>query len=199
MIRLDPVFCDGCVLPVQRQTVIFGTADRDGDVTCTLYRGGEQLRQGAGKIENGQLRAVFTDPLEPAEGLTLTVEAPAGRAVVNDVCAGLVFLAGGQSNMELALCNAEGGAEEVRTHDDPGLRWFMVPRESRIDRALAAREHDRWQCVTPGGCGEMSAVAYFFARRVRQETGMPMGIIGCYWGGTSIAAWIREDTLERLP
>lgn len=41
----------------------------------------------------------------------------------------------------------------------------------------------------------MSAVAYFFARKLREKLGVPVGIIDCYWGGTSITCWTGEEAL----
>ena len=44
----------------------------------------------------------------------------------------------------------------------------------------------------------MSAVAYYFARKLRDEldSDLPIGIIDCYIGGTSISCWMSEDALN---
>ena len=38
-----------------------------------------------------------------------------------------------------------------------------------------------------------SATAYFFARELRKELKVPVGIIKCAWGGTRVEAWIPAD------
>ena len=41
-----------------------------------------------------------------------------------------------------------------------------------------------------------SAVAYFFARRVFEETGVPIGLINSSWGGTPAEAWTPESIYQ---
>ncbi len=60
-----------------------------------------------------------------------------------------------------------------------------------------ANEEARWHAVAPGQGGENSAVAYFFAAKLRERMPeVPVGIIGCYWGGTSVTCWMEEETLR---
>ena len=44
-------------------------------------------------------------------------------------------------------------------------------------------------------CGDISAVAYFFSKKLREKLSVPIGIIGCNVGGSSASCWIREETL----
>ena len=44
----------------------------------------------------------------------------------------------------------------------------------------------------------MSAVAYFFAMKLQQEINVPIGIIDCYWGGSSVSCWMERETLESI-
>ena len=197
MIRLAAPISDGCVLPLGTELRLRGQTDLEGGARISLLdRDGTPLVTGTGLAASGLFTGSLAAISGDGSGLTLVIDCAGERTVVRNVALGLVFLAGGQSNMELPLCNAGGGAEEVSTHDDPDLRWYMVPKESRADRAAEARKQCRWEPMTPGSSPEMSAVAYFFAKRLREQTGSPVGIIGCYWGGTSIASWITEEGLR---
>ena len=41
-----------------------------------------------------------------------------------------------------------------------------------------------------------SAVGFYFANKLQKEfEGVPMGIIGCNWGGTSVSCWMPEEDL----
>ena len=43
-------------------------------------------------------------------------------------------------------------------------------------------------------------MAYFFAAKLRERMPeIPVGIIGCYWGGTSVTCWMEEDVLRTKP
>ncbi len=44
---------------------------------------------------------------------------------------------------------------------------------------------------------QMSAICFLFARRVHDETGVPMGLIASDWGGTPVEAWSNQEALDR--
>ena len=54
------------------------------------------------------------------------------------------------------------------------------------------------QTVAPNACGEFSAVAFHFAVSLQTAVSVPIGIIDCYLGGTSILAWLDEDSLSAV-
>ena len=49
--------------------------------------------------------------------------------------------------------------------------------------------------MKPGTCGDISAVAFHFAVALQKDLSIPVGIIGCNYGGTSIVSWLDEDVL----
>ena len=128
---------------------------------------------------------------------TLTVSDRSGIMLKYlDVHVGEVWLAGGQSNMELELRNSAGADQAVAASADPLLRFYNTPKTGVID--TDAEDHAAWQIAGPDTSGTMSAVAYYFARRLRAELGpdVPVGIVDCYIGGTSITSWMSRDTLR---
>ena len=198
MLRVNPLFTDGCVLCRGREIAVFGTAEAGEAVTVRLESAdGGLLAEAltAAGADGGFL--AYLAPQEAATGLRLSVRSASGCHAASDVAVGEVFLAGGQSNMELALCNADGGRDEIAAHDDPLLRFFDVPKWARdCPQADAAFAGTRWQSMTPGNAPWISAVAYWFARKLRAHLGVPVGIIDCWWGGTSVTCWLDEDTLR---
>ena len=119
-----------------------------------------------------------------------------GGLVFHDVMVGEVWLAGGQSNMELELRNSEHADEALEDCADPLLRFYNVPKTGVINRN--AENASSWQESSPENSGVMSAVAYYFARKLRSELDpdLPVGIVDCYIGGTSISCWMSEDALN---
>lgn len=113
-----------------------------------------------------------------------------------NVYVGEVWLAGGQSNMEVELRNSDHADEAVAASADPLLRFYNTPKSGVIDTDL--EDQSIWQVCGPKTSGCMSAVAYYFARKLRAELGsnVPVGIVDCYIGGTSITAWMSRETLE---
>ena len=120
--------------------------------------------------------------------------------VISDVCYGEVWFAGGQSNMELEVQDAEGGKEELKKTDCPDIRYYNVIKTPVMDEDVIKREAEKcWQPCNRGGFKDMSAVAYFFAKKLFKHLQVPIGIIDCYQGGTSISCWLSEDNLMSIP
>lgn len=136
-------------------------------------------------------------PAQP-EGGPYTLRIVAGNDAIefDDVLIGEVWLAGGQSNMELELRNSEHADEALEDCADPLLRFYNVPKTGVINRN--AENTSSWQESSPENSGVMSAVAYYFARKLRSELDpdLPVGIVDCYIGGTSISCWMSEDALN---
>ena len=192
MLKLAPLFGNGAVLCRNKELRIFGTAETGRKITVSLCG-----RQGVCTARDGRFLALLP-PLPAATGCTLTVSDGVDTVVSSDVAIGEVYLAGGQSNMELELQNADEGPQLIPLHNDPDLRYFNVPKRSVLNEdALQANAWSHWEKVAPGTARDMSAVAYFFAVRLRETLGVPVGIIDCYWGGTSVTCWMDEEALAQ--
>ena len=198
MLKTASLFKDGAVLCRRKEIRIFGEADDKAEVTATLYdRNGMLLAKGRGQAREGRF-LVLLKPQEAQTGCRIVTEAGDERIEAADIAIGEVFLAGGQSNMEMELRNADEGPEMIRSYSDPLLRFFNVPRYAVIGPGQQkAADRARWKAISPGQGAENSAVGYFFAAALRRRMPeIPVGIIGCNWGGTSVTCWIGEETLK---
>ena len=199
MLKLSPLFTDGAVLCRRKEIRIFGEADGHRTVTvCLRDARSLLLAEAVAEVSDGRFLACLP-PQEARTGCVLTVRAGDEELASEDISIGDVFLAGGQSNMELELRNAQEGEACLAHHEDAQLRFFDIPRKAFPGpEQRAAVEAVRWDPIRPGEGGQHSAVAYFFAMALRKKhPEIPVGIIGCYWGGTSILCWLEEDTLRR--
>ena len=199
MFKVSPLFGDHAILPFDKELRIFGTADEGETIRARLTReDGTVTGEGMSVACDGRFLIHLPPQGLGAGPLTLTVTSPTMTWTASDLLAGWVFMAGGQSNMEWSLWNAQGGQEVIKTHDEPELRYFNVPRVSVLDEeGMSAHAAAHWTKIVPHQGGDMSAVAYFFARKLRKETGFPVGIVGCNWGGTSILSWMDDVALHR--
>lgn len=198
MLKPSSLFGNGAVLCREKEIRIFGEADSGKTVrACLKNSRGETLAEGTSDVRNGRFE--LTMPPQKAEtGCSLIFTAGSETVTAEDILIGDVYLAGGQSNMELSLWVADEGRDLIRAHDDPLLRYYNVPQRAVVDdEQRMANDNARWTEIRPGTGGDMSAVAYFFAQRARKESGVPVGIIDCYWGGTSVTCWMDEDTLRK--
>lgn len=197
MLIPSPLFGSGAVLCRDKDIRVFGRAEDGARVRVTLTdASGRTLADASAPTLDG--RFLVTLPRQGAQtGCTLRFDCGGEQTVSEDVAIGDVYLAGGQSNMELELQNADEGAECIASHRDAQLRYFNVPKRAMFtEEAERANAEARWVAIAPGTGRDMSAVAYFFARRLREKLDVPVGVIDCYWGGTSVTAWMDEEALR---
>ena len=198
MLETASLFTDGGVLCRDREIWVFGRADSGKTVTVRLRDSrGNLLAEEKGTARKDRFE-ITLPPQRAQTGCTLTVSSEDEQVTAADIAVGDVYLAGGQSNMELELRNSLGGLGQVR--DDPLLRFFNVPRKACVcaEQQQAVRE-TRWQPVTQETAGYNSAVASIFGDLIRKKhPEIPVGIIGCYWGGTSVTCWMDRETLGSL-
>ena len=194
----SPLFTDGAVLCRDRDIRIFGEAAEGMPVKASLQdRDGRTLAENEVTAKNGRFM-ISLPPQKAQTGCRLVIISGGEQAAAGDIAIGDVYLAGGQSNMELELRNAKGGTDQVR--DDNLLRFFNVPRKACVceEQQRAVRE-TRWQPVTRETAGYNSAVASIFGEAMRKKRpDVPVGIIGCYWGGTSATCWMDGETLRSM-
>ena len=186
-----PLFGEGAVLCRDKEIRLFGTAPEGTAVSVELRDSyGRVLARDTAPSRDG--RFLLRLPPQPArEGCVLTYSDGEHTVICPDVLIGDVYLAGGQSNMELELQNADEGPGLIEAHSCPQVRYFNVPKCARpgpeTDKANRAA---RWHAVAPGWARDMSAVGYFFAMRLHRHLNVPVGVIDCYWGDTSVTCWM---------
>ncbi|RDJ93707.1 hypothetical protein B4Q13_20105 [Lacticaseibacillus rhamnosus] len=91
---------------------------------------------------------------------------------------------------------ARNGAEEVKEADHPDIRYFTVGTRSAYHPVSVVE--GTWKVVTPDSAQQLSAVAYYFARRVQQNSHVPIGLIVDAVGGTPAESWTSASALRPL-
>jgi len=191
---------DHMVVQRGEPVTVWGSA-ADGEKVSVEFRG--QKRETV--AEKGRWRVKF-DAAEPGEPATIVMSAAPGRYVVRDVLVGEVWVASGQSNMEMpvdvrywpsrydGVANAK---DEVAAGNHPQIRMFYVPRVAA--GALRDDSGGQWNVCSPQTVGGFSAVAYFFARKLNQKLKVPVGMIDCSLGATYIEPWTPLTGLAGVP
>ncbi|MBD5138311.1 MAG: sialate O-acetylesterase [Ruminococcus sp.] len=191
--NLAAVFTDHMVLQRNKNINIWGCAYTATDVTVELC--GKSV---TARAESGKWKAVLP-PMEAGGPYELKVtDNSGGEIVLHDVMIGEVWLAGGQSNMELELQNALNGKEVLKNIKDVNVRFYYTQKIAYIDDYFNFAERNScWSIAAPDTAANYSAVGYYFARRLAAELGVTVGVIGCNWGGTSASNWISRKALEQ--
>lgn len=191
-LKVAPIFSSHMVLQREKAIRIWGEGNNGDRITVAI---GENNRKAV--VKEGKW--MVSMPSMKAGG-PVEVKVTNGVENINfvDVMIGDVWLAGGQSNMELELQNCKNGKEELEQANNKNLRIYYTLQQSYIDEeAIKKEEENSWQVCSSDTAARITAVGYFYGRELTEELNIPIGIIGCNWGGTSASAWISREMLER--
>ena len=192
--QFDSLFADHAVVQRDRPIAVWGEADAGEAVTVTLGNESATARADA----DGRWRATL--PAMTAGGpYRLSVRSSGGDAQeLSDILVGDVFLCSGQSNMELQVKAAMSAAHEIDGADYPDIRLFNVEHATAASPQTRLQEPGAWKPALPENVGDFSAACYFFARELRREVDVPLGLISSSWGGSAIESWVGGDELAAL-
>ena len=178
------------VLQRDREVPVWGWADQGEEVTVEF----------AGQVKKAMPDAkgkwmLKLDPMPAsAESRTMTVKGK-NEIKLEDVLVGEVWLASGQSNMQLTFFETHP-QEWTEAQTQKGNR---LVRALHVNRCVAAYPLDdisgKWK-----DCADMveqpnsvSAAAFFFSLKLQKELGVPVAFIDCPWGGQRIECFIPDE------
>lgn len=193
MLELASIFDNNMVLQRGKTVVIWGLAEPHAHITVQI-----QGQTATAVADNEGVWQVTLAPLHTSFAEKLVVQTDCEELILQDVQVGEVWLAGGQSNMELPMCFDLSYESERASCTDDALRFYDVPETSYIGQLKDADYslYGFWRRATPDDLGQFSATAYYFAKVIRRCYNIPVGIIGCNWGGTPACSWMSEQAIR---
>jgi sialate O-acetylesterase len=183
-VKLPAVIGDHMVVQQEKPVAVWGWANKAESVTVRFN--GQEKKAVADAA--GKWRVVF-DPVKAGGApLEMTAQGASGPGiVVKDILVGEVWIASGQSNMEMTMAALPNPVPEILRADEPGMRLFLVPRRTA---AQPCEDIDaQWKVCAPDAVRPFSAVAYYFGLELHKRLGVPVGLIASSWGGTDIEPW----------
>ena len=187
---VSPIFGDNMVLQRGKANTIWGWSDPGDKIQVEI----------AGKVESVIAGAdhrwqVKIQP--PAAGGPYTMKISGHQTVeLHNVLVGDVWLCGGQSNMQVSLRIVRNADDEIKSANYPEIRFFTVAAHSAYRHVDVVQ--GSWKTISPETASTVSAVAYYFARKVQQEIHVPIGLVVDALGGTPAEAWTSTEGLRPL-
>lgn len=186
-------FSNHMILQRERAASIWGKADAAAEVRVSFKGQSTSVKAAT----DGKWRLQIETGAADAKGAVLTITAGAEQIEIKDVLVGEVWFASGQSNMFYTMNRSPEYAQLIAESAYPALRMFNAPL------VTAAENQDdivgTWQASTPESVPSFSAVAFFFARKLHLELGIPVGVIKSAWGGKPVETFTSREALNTLP
>ncbi|GEA10180.1 sialate O-acetylesterase [Alteromonas sp. KUL49] len=192
------IFYDHMVMQRDKPVKIWGSGTPSSVITATLTLSKESSVTSS-VVVNTDGEWLLELPQQRAGGpYELTITSGSEIQHFRDVMIGDVWLASGQSNMEWKLHQqVDNWQDEVRDSDYPDIRFFEIDNHFSATPQSQIKSSYRWVKANPRNSGNFSAVAWFFAKSLHVEKGIPIAIIDSTWGGTPAEAWTSLPVLSQ--
>ena len=185
-VRLPAIVGDNMMLQQQTGAPVWGWANPGERVTVT----GSWGKNASAITDNDGKWKVCLDAPSHGGPYTLTIRGK-NEITIDNVMIGDVWLCAGQSNMGWRLSATFDGREDSASANYPGIRIF------RSERYHSHQPQDDctaiWTPCTPETAATCSAVSFYFARKLHQELGIPVGIVLQPYAGTPIEGWMPKE------
>ncbi len=198
---LSNICSDGMVLQQKSQAAVWGTASPGAQVTVTPSWNGTSYKAKADA--DGRWEVRVATPEAGYKSYSIAVKGDGTSLRISDVLIGEVWLASGQSNMEMPMrgfynCPVENALEYISAPAaTEKIRMFTVPIRQSYEPL--AEVDAKWVGAESATVPDMSATAYFFARKMNETLDVPVGIVSCAYGGARIESWTPKEILETYP
>jgi sialate O-acetylesterase len=197
-LAVSSLFTDHMVL--QRGTKVNFWGESVPGERLTVFSGwGKQVSVVAGS--DGKWKVKLTTP-DAGGPYMITIKSKLKTIMINDVLIGEVWLASGQSNMDIPLKGwppgdtIQNSAREISNADHPEIRFMKIP--FKVSAVPLDSVGGKWIAASSTTAGDFSATAYFFALKLYHELHVPIGIVQSSIGGTPAEAWTSKGYLEKL-
>lgn len=189
--KVAAVFSSHMVLQREKNIKIFGQGEEGTEVLVRFL--GEQYKTTV-KEESW---TVIIPPQVAGTGYDMVITCNGQEKTFHNIAIGEVWLAGGQSNMELELKDCTNGKEMLREDKNPNVRFYYTQKIAYMDeRFYEMEDKTGWNEFSEEAAQNWSAVGYIYGKKLAKELGVTIGIIGCNWGGTSASCWMDEESLS---
>lgn len=213
-ILLPAIFADSMALQQTSIVPVWGKADPGSTITLTTSWNQQELATTAAAdstfrftlatpayldVPYGEitLRQQLNGDTHKAKNQKKNITSEETELTIRDILFAEVWLAGGQSNMEMPMHGFWGqpveGSFEAILHSGEGLpiRFYKTPRQLAAQPQFEGE--GKWYTASPNTTGQASAIAYFYAHELSNVLQTPVAIVESTWGGTRVQAWMPHE------
>ena len=197
-IELSNLFSDNMVLQQESHVNIWGKAKKNQELIIYTSWSGKIIRTIV--KDDGSWEAKIKTP-SAGGPYNIQVTCDGETKTINNVLIGEVWLASGQSNMEMTLSGnnrepVNGSLDAIANSNNTKIRFFNV--KVKVSEERINDIDGEWLEANFKNTPNFSAVAYSFAKYLNQVLDIPFGIINSPKDGSVAEAWISQDVLKKI-
>lgn len=194
-VTLPNYLTSGMVMQQNSQLTVKGKAKGGGKVrVAPSWAGAQSVRAD----KHGNFTVVIATP--KAGGPHSIVFDDGDITRLDNILSGEVWLCSGQSNMEFPVngwTHVMDVDHVISTAQHPDIRLLQVKKRTSFTPLEDIETNmGGWVECNSQTVADFSAVAYFYALQLRNELGVPVGVIDATWGGTPVEAWTGADAIS---
>lgn len=195
-LKLPSIFSDNMILQQDSNVSIWGWSKSKATVLITLSWKEKTLITESN--ENGEWIVSFKTP-KSGKSHKINVKSDDQRVVISNILMGEVWVASGQSNMQMNLNGYRnesvfGANDAIANSYNSEIRFFTVERN--VSNIPLENLEGKWSISNQENSPFFSAVAYSFAKYLNTVLEYPVAIIHTSWGGTPAEAWSDSKSLQ---
>lgn len=197
-VKMPSIFTDGMVLQQKTNAPVWGFADPGEKITVSTTWDNKTVSTEA--AADGKWMVKVNTPCYG--GPYALIINGKNTVFINNVMIGEVWIASGQSNMEMPMNGGFygqilNGPEDIANSTNNEIRIYMAQRNTSFKEEGDCE--GVWKAASPQNTPLFGATCYYFARKLNEELGVPVGIINSSWGGTPVESWIPQEYIKNVP
>lgn len=197
--ELHGTFSDHMVLQRDQPIRIYGTGEAGETISVQLGNDHTTTELEAA----GKWQVTLPARTASAKALALTVSSGQQKTALSDIVIGDVWVCSGQSNMGWTLGNTQPLPTEFPHADKLRIlngQLVVSPEESSDTFLRDTRKFPNgWERADADHAPNISAVAYYMALEICEQTDIPVGIVVVALGGSQIYPWMTPASMDGHP
>ncbi len=201
-LSLPRLLTDGAVFQKDKPINVWGLDDAGLKVECSLLNSDDSVAATANCVADKEGHFNMTLPaFEAGRVFVLKVKDEEGNEViVKDIITGAVWFSSGQSNMDLTFDRLRDNYPDViAASENDKIRCFDITSETEYLGPQYDTRTGSWKKACPENMYGFSGTSYFFAKRLHEMTGLPVGMVHASLGGSHIYSWMSKEMLKDYP
>lgn len=203
-VKLAKIFSNNMVLQQNEPIRIWGKANPGETILVEFANEKQSFKVN----QDSSWMVTFKSQKFNTNGQSLKVQSTAQKIEIQNILIGDVWLCIGQSNMEWPMMREMHYKSEIKESNQANLRFYNpsyagkntynIPFSDSIIKKLNPKDfyQGEWQVSDSNTFKAMSAVGYYFGKRINNETGIPIGLINISIGGAPLETFINLNALK---